>query len=341
MILLSYRQVNAYADDFSERHEREGAEIVRQFLSGKTKLVNWRKVPIDKLKRLWAEHAKYGFVRDEAGLNDVAESILDGIARLQFSTEVMGHEAVDPKEVLESIGYDFSDKQVDKLGDFLTDKNGNFMLSDYGLRPLLKLYPRIQDAPNAESKLTAIDMALNVAHQRSDLAEFFVEGGSQALAELKNQNIDEPDDQEQIQQYAGIRFSKRDEFTQQWIDNQLSQREDEYTYYKDISGEKILRWIHEDIKNATENAVKSFKQKIRLYSDIQVTYGKNIGGTIARYLSGSATNVPIILLGVDNIIKFLKKDAKDNSVDNSKEGIQNFIKREIYPAVTTSIYHEL
>lgn len=209
MIKISYRDITADWDDFSERYEKEGSEVVRQFLSGKKSLVRWRKVPASRLKKIWSDYAKFGFVRDESGLNDIAESILDGIARLSFSTEIMGHSEMNPREILERFGYELSDEQIEKFGDFLSDKSGNWYLSDYGLAPLLKIYPKILSASNAEQKLIAVDMALNVAHQRSDLSQFFIEGGFNTLEELKNQNTDQ-DEQEQIQQYAGLKFSQRD-----------------------------------------------------------------------------------------------------------------------------------
>ena len=150
------------------------------------------------------------------------------------------------------------------------------------------------------------------------------------------------EDVSQEDQNKMIKLSKRDEYTQQWIDDRLQDDEDRYTYYKDISGEKILQWIHEDIKSATDHALKIFKQKIRIYPDIQITYGKNIGGNaIARYLSGTSTNVPIILIGVDKIISEIKKDAKQNSMDTSPQGIKNFIKIEIHSSIALSILHEL
>lgn len=194
-------------DDFSERHEKEGAEVIRQFLAGRTKLIRWRKVSASRLKKIWNDYAKFGFVRDENGLNEIAESVLDGIARLEFSTEVMGHSQLEPREVIEGVGYDLSDEQIEKLGDFLTDKKGNYMLSDYGLDPLMKIYPQIMNASTPEKKLIAIDMALNVAHQRSDLAEFFVEGGSNTLSAVKNQRVEES---EQPKPEEGLQMSTRD-----------------------------------------------------------------------------------------------------------------------------------
>jgi hypothetical protein len=63
------------------------------------------------------------------------------------------------------------------------EKLGGF-ISDYGLEPLMKLLVKLLRSTTPEEKLLVIDRMLNVVHQRSDIAEWFVEGGSQALSQL-------------------------------------------------------------------------------------------------------------------------------------------------------------
>jgi hypothetical protein len=57
-------------------------------------------------------------------------------------------------------------------------------ISDYGLEPLIKLVRQLHATTSPEEKLVLIDQMLNVVHQRSDIANWFVEGGSRALAQL-------------------------------------------------------------------------------------------------------------------------------------------------------------
>lgn len=57
-------------------------------------------------------------------------------------------------------------------------------ISDYGLEPLVRLAGQLRKASSPEEKLVLIDQMLNVVHQRSDIANWFVEGGSRALAQL-------------------------------------------------------------------------------------------------------------------------------------------------------------
>lgn len=141
-----------------------------------------------------------------------------------------------------------------------------------------------------------------------------------------------------------IRISARDRYTQMWIEEKLQQGEEwnNYSYYSDISKEKFLKDVYKTIQDAAKSGLYQFKKAIKLYPDIEIKYAKDIGGqAIARYIAETSTNVPIVLIGVDSILKQLKKDAKKWSMDTSPEGIHNFIVREIYPAIIISIFHEL
>jgi hypothetical protein len=70
-------------------------------------------------------------------------------------------------------------------------KMGGF-ISDYGLRPLEELLVQLLRAGTPEEKLLLIDRMLNVVHQRSDIADWFVEGGSHALAQLSGSPTEVP-----------------------------------------------------------------------------------------------------------------------------------------------------
>jgi hypothetical protein len=63
------------------------------------------------------------------------------------------------------------------------NKMGGF-ISDYGLAPLQKLLGQLVRTSDPKDEITTIDKMLNVIHMRSDIASWFVEGGSNALAQL-------------------------------------------------------------------------------------------------------------------------------------------------------------
>lgn len=103
-------------------------------------------------------------------------------------------------KTLENNSMDLNDMDVDELKeklynillgrfyDYYTEssKTGQPYLSDYGLEPLQKLLIKLRNISdeNIGEKIITIDKMLNVVHPRSDLAELFVQGGSNALANL-------------------------------------------------------------------------------------------------------------------------------------------------------------
>lgn len=71
---------------------------------------------------------------------------------------------------------------------YMDDPNhelGGF-ISDYGLEPLQKLLGQLLRTESPEQKVPILDQMLNVVHQRSDIASWFVEGGSSALSKLSS-----------------------------------------------------------------------------------------------------------------------------------------------------------
>jgi hypothetical protein len=79
------------------------------------------------------------------------------------------------------------DEMKSRFFDYYMDdpehKMGGF-ISDYGLKPLETLLGQLIRSNKAETDIPIIDKMLNVIHQRSDIANWFVEGGSDALAQL-------------------------------------------------------------------------------------------------------------------------------------------------------------
>ena len=69
---------------------------------------------------------------------------------------------------------------------YLTDSEDNDILSDYGTEPLIKLAYELNDVDDDDYKSTIslITRMLDVAHQRSDLAAWFIEGGSHSLSSI-------------------------------------------------------------------------------------------------------------------------------------------------------------
>jgi len=72
---------------------------------------------------------------------------------------------------------------------YTTDSKGTDIRSDYGTRPLQQLAFELKREDDYSQKLVIIDKMLNVVHQRSDLASWFIEGGSQALSDISGYDV--------------------------------------------------------------------------------------------------------------------------------------------------------
>jgi hypothetical protein len=84
------------------------------------------------------------------------------------------------------VAYEFLD-EVKNMDDYLPlFSNGQWVLSDYGLKPLYEIGQEMVATSSPEELIVLINRALDVTHQRSDLAELFIEGGSASLSAISN-----------------------------------------------------------------------------------------------------------------------------------------------------------
>jgi hypothetical protein len=83
----------------------------------------------------------------------------------------------------------------EKFYDYFVEdpKSGQAYISDYGYNALVNLSQEIHGTTNPDQRLVIMDKLLNVVHQRSDIAGWFVEGGSSALSQLSGYRDDKVD----------------------------------------------------------------------------------------------------------------------------------------------------
>ncbi len=176
------------AEDFHRRREEQLMDLANLLKQSKGKgKVPWKTIPASLLKRVWLQFGKYHRIK-ENDLDKIADQMLTNIARLRASTEMMGHTAYDVRPELADNGIEFTDEEWEEwMSNYFTNKEGSWMLSDYGLPKLEAIYEQIFDAETPENKLYAVDKALNVVHQRNDLSAMFVEGGQATLNAVSNQ----------------------------------------------------------------------------------------------------------------------------------------------------------
>jgi len=172
--------------DLYEKMDEIKMDVLQGFLRNKERGIKkqpWQLVPFPRLKKIWEDYMSTGVVRDTRGLDMIDEIIQSNIIRLYVNTELVGHTEHDPDEEFQDAGFTEQDKN--EFYDYI-DKFSDYAFSDFGGRRLglITLLSQLRKATRPEEKVSIVDQILNVVHQRSDLAAWFVEGGSPALSQL-------------------------------------------------------------------------------------------------------------------------------------------------------------
>lgn len=189
--ILNYLK-ESYSDDalylYYEKLDEKLYDIIKEFKNSKEgQTIKWFPMNISRLSKIWRDYSKFGVVRDERGIDDIIDNFVDKIITIDINTTLMGHSTIDPIDFLNDEGIeDITEEDLERMSDFLVDKNGQLIISDYGLNKLKDLAAKLLDSKPYEEKLLLLDQVLNVVHQRSDLASYFVQGGRVALDNLSN-----------------------------------------------------------------------------------------------------------------------------------------------------------
>src|SRR5208282_3579690 len=149
----------------------------------------WEVVPAARLKKIWNDYAKTGMVRDEKGMGDIAWTVQYNIWKIHANTILCGHSEQSPIQFAENVmGENLEEKYGRDVfqddNSFFDDDKGAWRLSDYALDPLVNAAAKLENAKTAEQQLQAVDFILNIVHARSDLASWFVQGGTSTLNSL-------------------------------------------------------------------------------------------------------------------------------------------------------------
>ena len=167
--------------------------IVNEFLSEKHEHQPMKLVPASKLKRIWGDFTSTGFVRDEKGLENILDRIVENFCRIEVNNVISGHTQLPSKTILEDyLGED--DRRVEELQERFSDwaidlPDGKWRISDYGTPRMFKPLALALEAKTQEQRLLYLDIVLNIAHQRSDLSSWFIEGGSSTLASISGEGL--------------------------------------------------------------------------------------------------------------------------------------------------------
>ena len=153
----------------------------------------WRVVPAARLEKIWQDYSKTGFVRDEAGINEIADLIIENICKVEVNTILCGHTPYHPEEwAHEQTNQNYPEGYFERLDNFFDDPHSStWRISDNALRPLTTYAADLITAKTSEDKLQLIDKVLSTVHPRGDVASWFVQGGRKTLTKMFKYRGDE------------------------------------------------------------------------------------------------------------------------------------------------------
>lgn len=251
----------------------------------------WTVVPFAQLKTVWEAFIDQGKVPDRMWvmLDKIEEVITENICKININTEMAGHSPNSPKEEWRQyLGDDASEEYIDYLdasfGEWIEDKSGQWRLSDYGLKPLNIKLAELRKIGIPEKKLKKIDEILNVVHQRSDIAGWFVEGGSSALSQLSGM-------EEEMNEVA-VRKIIRKIFLNEAKKSKFEKLKDNKVPLTDEEREKVMTakavWHHGPNREETPAVWKSKDKKTGKFTYICHTHrayntAPTLKGAISRF----------------------------------------------------------
>lgn len=166
-----------------------------------------------KYKNALLDFVKNGVLlrTDTADIESWFETIVRNTTILNLTTDLYGHSPWFPLEEVKEYFFGEDDAAYQK---FLEDNNlteeksdwaigykileangmyekmvlpdGSDAVSDYGLQPLLDIIYQYKTGMSAEQVLVLINKALDVYHQRGDLASAFIKGGAETAEKISN-----------------------------------------------------------------------------------------------------------------------------------------------------------
>lgn len=157
----------------------ELALMISEFNSG-VPTQPWPLLPATEIPQIWREFTGTGTVGNIARLDELRDLVLRNVVRLYINTELAGHTGRNPEDVIEGEGI-----ELEPFVSWAVDtESGAWRISDYGMDKLLGIAAKLRMAVTPGRKVMYMDAILNVTHQRSDLAAWFIEGGISTLNEM-------------------------------------------------------------------------------------------------------------------------------------------------------------
>ncbi|MCA3264623.1 MAG: hypothetical protein ING19_01030 [Azospirillum sp.] len=149
----------------------------------------WRLVKPADLAKVWREYATLGTVLSVKQMSKIADRLVENVIRLQTNTILAEHATTEPMEVAEECGVSaseleaFTDWAIHTTAEERRAESMRWRISDT-VHFVVERAMLLANAKSPEDQAVYANMLLDVVHQRSDLASWFVEGGSAALSAI-------------------------------------------------------------------------------------------------------------------------------------------------------------
>jgi len=201
------------AEAFFDRESVVAVEVITEYMQHvrqKRYRQQWNVVPAARLIKIWEDYMKTGFVRDSAGLNQIAETVIDNCFKIYVNSILCGHSAMGPEEYAlemlerEGISKKFPEDYFKRAPDYFDTPEGGWRISDQAEGRLMNLVQGVYLAKSDEDKLQALDKVLQFSHPRSDLSSWLVQGGRTTL----NRLFTGMNEYERWEQYGGVEEAK-------------------------------------------------------------------------------------------------------------------------------------
>jgi hypothetical protein len=189
--------------DFESDFNRVVKQIKKEWKQGNEKL-SWPVIPKQMLLNMWRTYAKFGQV-DEEQVQKLWELLSDILIKVVYISDVqMGSymsqfndfsffksvacphlkqagEVRTPMYPLDAKG-----KVRSSFSKFVSDSHGYERTTGSSIRSLLILLHQGYSAKNSDTLFITIDKILNFVHEAGPMAEWFVEGGTSTLDDIKH-----------------------------------------------------------------------------------------------------------------------------------------------------------
>ncbi|MHA1170439.1 MAG: DUF5662 family protein, partial [Candidatus Hodarchaeales archaeon] len=101
----------------------------------------WEVINAGKLKKVWQDRARLGFIRDERSIQKFADIIVKNIMKLRVNTTLMGHSEFGVLgDVLDRTG--ITEEDLEGFEDYAVDEHNQWRISDHALDRRLVAYDR-------------------------------------------------------------------------------------------------------------------------------------------------------------------------------------------------------